>query len=121
MVKFENPLGTIEINEEYFSELLGSIVPTCFGVVGMANSNAFQGVRSFFDRKTRYLEKVGSHTWEIDIFEGDNAGLAVAEIELANADEEFEMPDWVLQEVSDDKRYRNAYLVENPWNTWQGK
>ena len=31
MVKFENPLGTIEINEEYFSELLGSIVPTCFG------------------------------------------------------------------------------------------
>ena len=74
-----------------------------------------------FIRKTRYLEKVGSHTWEIDIFEGDNAGLAVAEIELAAADEEFEMPDWVLQEVSDDKRYRNAYLVENPWNTWQGK
>ena len=72
-----------------------------------------------FIRKTRYLEKVGPHTWEIDIFEGDNAGLAVAEIELSNADEEFEMPDWVLQEVSDDKRYRNAYLVENPWNTWQ--
>ncbi len=57
MVKFENPLGTIEINEEYFSELIGSIVPTCFGVVGMANSNAFQGVRSFFDRKTRYLDQ----------------------------------------------------------------
>lgn len=57
MVKYENPLGTIEISEEYFSELLGSIVPTCFGVVGMANSNAFQGVRAFINRKTRYLDQ----------------------------------------------------------------
>lgn len=57
MVKFENPLGTIEIQEAYFSELLGSIVPTCFGVVGMADSNAFQGVRSFINRKTRYLDQ----------------------------------------------------------------
>lgn len=57
MVKYENPLGTIEISEEYFSELLGSIVPTCFGVVGMANSNALQGVRAFINRKTRYLDQ----------------------------------------------------------------
>ncbi len=57
MVKFENPLGTIEIDQDYFAELLGSIVPTCFGVVGMANSNAFQGARSFLNRKTRYLDQ----------------------------------------------------------------
>ena len=57
MVKFENPLGTIEIDQDYFSELLGSIVPTCFGVVGMADRNAFQGVRSFLNRKTRYLDQ----------------------------------------------------------------
>ena len=57
MVTFENPLGTIKIDKEYFSELLGSIVPTCFGVVGMANNNAFQGIREFVDRKTRYLDQ----------------------------------------------------------------
>ena len=57
MVKYENPLGTIEIDQNYFSELLGSIVPTCFGVVGMADRNAFQGVRSFLNRKTRYLDQ----------------------------------------------------------------
>lgn len=57
MVTFENPLGTIQISEEYFSELLGSIVPTCFGVVGMADRNAFQGVRSFLRRKTHYLDQ----------------------------------------------------------------
>lgn len=57
MVNFENPLGKIEISETYFSQLLGSVVPTCFGVVGMSNSNAFQGIRSFFNRKHYYLDR----------------------------------------------------------------
>lgn len=66
MVNFENPLGTIEIDEEYFSELLGSIVPTCFGVVGMADRNAFQGVRSFFDRRHQRLDRGVSVRSEAD-------------------------------------------------------
>ena len=72
-----------------------------------------------FISKTRYYQQVGSHCWEIDIFENENSGLAMAEIELAAPDEIFEMPDWVLEEVSEDKRFRNAYLVENPYSTWQ--
>ena len=72
-----------------------------------------------FISKTRYYQQVGSHCWEIDIFEDENSGLAMAEIELAAPDEIFEMPDWVLEEVSEDKRFRNAYLVENPYSTWQ--
>lgn len=69
--------------------------------------------------KTRYYEQIGSHRWEVDVFEGGNAGLAVAEIELADADEKFELPAWVLQEVSNDKRYRNAYLADHPYSQWQ--
>ena len=69
--------------------------------------------------KVRYHEKVGSHLWEIDVFEGDNAGLVIAEIELASADEEFEMPVWATKEVSTDKRYRNACLVETPYKLWK--
>ena len=69
--------------------------------------------------KTRYYSQVGNHRWEVDIFEGNNAGLAVAEIELASADETFEMPEWVTQEVSDDRRYRNAYLAEHPYKDWE--
>ena len=72
-----------------------------------------------FISKTRYYQQVGSHRWEIDIFEGENSGLAMAEIELTDPDECFEMPEWVLEEVSEDKRFRNAYLVENPYSTWQ--
>ena len=69
--------------------------------------------------KTRYYSQVGNHRWEVDIFEGNNAGLAVAEIELPAADAEFELPEWVTQEVSDDRRYRNAYLAEHPYKDWE--
>ncbi|NLL63684.1 MAG: Asp23/Gls24 family envelope stress response protein [Ruminococcaceae bacterium] len=57
MVAFENALGTIEISEAYFSQLLGSVVPTCFGVVGMSDSNAYQNIRSFLNRKKHFLDR----------------------------------------------------------------
>jgi len=68
--------------------------------------------------KTRYFVPVGPHIWEIDIFDGDNDGLIVAEIELGHVDESFEIPTWVGQEVSDDVRYFNSNLVSNPYVNW---
>ena len=68
--------------------------------------------------KTRYLIPVGSHTWEVDIFEGANSPLAVAEIELAGEDEKFELPNWIKCEVTGDKRYNNTYLAEHPYSEW---
>lgn len=68
--------------------------------------------------KTRHLVTVGSHTWEIDEFHGDNAGLIVAEIELDHADEAFDRPDWLGDEVSTDRRYYNSSLSERPYNSW---
>ena len=32
--------------------------------------------------KVRYVLEHSGHTWEIDVFEGDNAGLIVAEVEV---------------------------------------
>jgi len=68
--------------------------------------------------KKRYLIEHKGHTWEVDIFEGENKGLTVAEIELKSEDEVFEKPEWVAKEVSDDPRYRNAYLVKTPYKSW---
>jgi adenylate cyclase len=68
--------------------------------------------------KTRYRQQVGAHTWEIDVFRGDNEGLVMAEIELDDEGETFERPNWVLQEVSDDPRYFNASLAGAPFKTW---
>ena len=69
--------------------------------------------------KTRYHVEHAGHTWEVDVFEGDNAGLVVAEIELDSEDEAFEMPAWAGAEVSHDPRYYNVCLVKHPYKEWQ--
>jgi adenylate cyclase len=69
--------------------------------------------------KTRHLVTWAGHLWEIDEFYGDNAGLVVAEVELAAEDEIFERPPWLGQEVSEDFRYSNAALSERPWRDWK--
>lgn len=66
-------------------------------------------------QKVRHLLECGGHTWEVDIFEAENAGLIVAEVELGRADEVVELPEWVGEEVSHDRRYRNGYLARHPW------
>lgn len=68
--------------------------------------------------KTRYWLNHGDHTWEIDVFEGDNTGLVVAEVELDTVDEDVELPSWVGKEVTDDPRYLNASLVKRPYRQW---
>lgn len=68
--------------------------------------------------KTRYKVKIAGHTWEIDEFWGENAGLVVAELELQSVDEVFEKPDWLGEEVTDDPRYFNSNLVLRPYTTW---
>jgi adenylate cyclase len=68
--------------------------------------------------KTRHLVPVGRHVFEVDVFEGDNAGLVVAEVELDSEDEEIALPDWIGAEISHDKRYYNAALSAHPFTRW---
>lgn len=68
--------------------------------------------------KVRYLVQHADHTWEVDVFEGDNAGLVVAEIELDEEQEPFELPPWAGEEVTGDPRYYNVSLVERPYRDW---
>lgn len=68
--------------------------------------------------KCRYEVEVGDHLWEVDVFEGENAGLVVAEIELRRPDEEFLLPSWVGQEVTGQVQYYNARLVDRPYSSW---
>ncbi len=68
--------------------------------------------------KVRHFVPIGAHTWEIDVFEGSNQGLVVAEIELSSIDEEFERPPWLGVEVSNDPRYYNVCLIDAPYLSW---
>lgn len=71
--------------------------------------------------KMRYEVEHAGHVWEVDVFEGDNAGLVVAEIELASEDEIFEKPAWAGEEVSHDPRYYNVSLVKHPYKAWRDR
>ena len=64
--------------------------------------------------KVRYEVDFAGKVWEVDVFEGDNAGLVLAEVELERPDEQVELPDWVGEDVSKDSRYRNASLAVRP-------
>ena len=68
--------------------------------------------------KIRHEILVGDRAWIVDEFLGRNAGLVLAEVELASEDEEVVLPFWVRAEVTDDERYYNAALANHPYETW---
>lgn len=69
--------------------------------------------------KKRYKIEFAGFIWEVDEFFGENEGLIVAEIELESEDQQFEKPEWVGKEVSDDPRYFNSSLIKNPFSSWE--
>ena len=71
--------------------------------------------------KRRWLVPFEGMTWEVDEFFGDNDGLVVAEIELADESQKFAIPAWIGDEVTDDPRYFNANLARQPYSTWASK
>lgn len=68
--------------------------------------------------KRRHLETYGGKQFEIDVFLGANAGLVIAELELAAEDEPYQRPPWLGDEVSGDERYYNNNLIAKPFTTW---
>ena len=69
--------------------------------------------------KIRYEVKFENHIIEVDVFAGDNEGLILAEIELKSETEQIQKPNWLGEEVTNDKKYYNAYLSNNPFQDWQ--
>ncbi|BEV72770.1 MULTISPECIES: CYTH domain-containing protein [unclassified Paludibacterium] len=67
-------------------------------------------------RRTRVMH--GGMLWEVDEFDGANAGLILAEIELPDEQTPFERPDWLGAEVTADGRFTNAWLSDHPYCQW---
>ncbi|HXV21349.1 MAG TPA: CYTH domain-containing protein [Desulfuromonadales bacterium] len=68
--------------------------------------------------KYRYRIEHAGLVWEVDEFLGENQGLTLAEVELADEDQAFSLPDWAGEDVSHDPRYYNANLVRHPFSKW---
>ncbi len=64
--------------------------------------------------KTRYEIPHESGTIELDIYRGDLGGLLSAEIEFSSEEDsdKFTPPEWLSEEITDDKRYKNQNLAQ---------
>ena len=62
--------------------------------------------------KTRYIIPImgSERKWEVDVFHGHKEGLVLAEIELGSAEESFDKPAWLGEDVTGDPRYYNANM-----------
>ncbi|MBR4845873.1 MAG: CYTH domain-containing protein [Bacteroidaceae bacterium] len=69
--------------------------------------------------KVRYLVPYGGHIFEVDEFFGDNEGLVMAEVELSAVDEKFELPPFLGEEVTGNRRYYNSCLTMQPFKSWE--
>jgi adenylate cyclase len=68
--------------------------------------------------KRRHRLPWGGLTFEIDVFQGENEGLVVAEIELPHENTCFEKPAWLGAEITADPLYSNAGLATKPFSSW---
>ncbi len=69
-------------------------------------------------RKTRFCTPYGGRIWEIDIYDGENSGLVIAEVELESETETVDLPPWVGREVTHERRYYAANLATRPYHSW---
>jgi adenylate cyclase len=69
--------------------------------------------------KTRHEVPHEGMLWFVDVFEGANRGLVVAEVELEYEAQNIVMPPWAGEEVTGDRRFGNSNLARYPFVTWR--
>ena len=94
--EFEYPIPTADAEEILSTMTVGTIV-----------------------EKIRHIVPAGNGlVWEIDEYLNANAPLFTAEIELPEENTVFDAPEWLGEEVSENKNYTNRSLSRNPYSTW---
>jgi CYTH domain-containing protein len=68
--------------------------------------------------KVRYDVNYEGHLFSVDVFEGENEGLVLAEVELQSEEEGIALPDWIGEEVTHNPRYHNSNLLGLPYSQW---
>ncbi|MGD1524561.1 CYTH domain-containing protein [Vibrio owensii] len=88
----------------------------------ISTSNALRLLKlskGYMIEKKRYIVTYMGQDFEVDVFEGSNSGLVLAELELNAIDQYIALPDWIIEDVSEDERYFNTYLSKHPFCTWK--
>ncbi len=81
------------------------------GVLEIVNSRKYPSIE-----KTRYkIPTKDDLFWEIDLFEGKNSGLIIAEIEIPAPEHPITKPNWVGRELTgQDEVWSNHALAKSP-------
>jgi CYTH domain-containing protein len=61
--------------------------------------------------KTRYRIDCDGIEWTLDVFDGDLAGLVIAEVELSAPDQPITMPEWLGREITGEAAFGNSTLA----------
>ncbi|MGO1246471.1 MAG: CYTH domain-containing protein [Oceanisphaera sp.] len=72
--------------------------------------------------KVRYTKMFNDFAFELDVFDLNNKGLILVEVELEDENIQVDAyPEgWVMKEVAD-KKYSNSYLALHPYFKWEDK
>ena len=68
--------------------------------------------------KCRHGLDLSGGDWVLDVFEGANAPLVVAEVELEQPDQQVAIPSWCWREISQRPELSNAALAARPLQQW---
>ena len=69
-------------------------------------------------KKERFFLEVKKKSWIIDCFKENNYPLKIAEIELSNEKEIFNLPNFISKEITGLKKYSNLSLANKPFSEW---
>lgn len=61
--------------------------------------------------KIRHTISYEGFVWEVDVYEGELAGLVIAEVELQSESDDPSLPPWLGREVTGDGTWSNATLA----------
>lgn len=67
--------------------------------------------------KTRYRVLYHNYYWDIDVYNGRNQGLCVAEIEIPSETTTYDIPDWVSIDISNRPEFWNGNLARRPFDS----
>lgn len=80
-------------------------------VKNIVNSKKFPCV----EKQRIFLPVEDGLFWEIDLFEGENSGLIIAEIEIPDPEHPITVPNWIGKEITgEDGVWSNYSLAINP-------
>lgn len=86
--------------------------------IPLADAEALLGLTAQRLVKIRHGLDLPGGDWVLDVFEGANAPLVVAEVELEHPDQPVTVPRWCVRELTGRHELSNAALAARPLAQW---